>query len=201
MNTFKLVLLGDSGVGKTSILKKYLFDRFDFGENITIGASFFQRTINYQYKEEGKEMKLQIWDTAGQERFRSLVPMYVKNSNVCLIVFDCTDIDNINDYYNKWYDFIEEHKTTDNTLIYLVGTKRDLVNVIDVSRKVEKFIEKIHIKRSNLCFVSSKTGDYINELFNRIIIDLHEKNIKNIPQIENNIVLEEPSNTRNYYCC
>jgi small GTP-binding protein len=201
MNTFKLVLLGDSGVGKTSILKKYLFDRFDIGENITIGASFFQRTIDYRYKDEEKQIKLQIWDTAGQERFRSLVPMYVKNANVCLIVFDCTNIDNINDYYNKWYDFIDEHKTFNDTIIYLVGTKRDLVDVMDVSRKVEKFIEKIHIKRSNLCFVSSKTGNYINELFNRIILDLHEMNMKNIPQINNNIVLEDETNNTNYYCC
>lgn len=198
MNTFKMVLLGDSGVGKTSIIKKYLFDRFDSGENITIGASFFQRNINYNYKGEEKELKLQIWDTAGQERFRSMVPMYVKNASVCLIVFDCTDINNINDYYNRWYDFIDEHKTDENILIYLVGTKRDLVNTLDVSKKVESFIEKIHIKRSNLCFVSSKTGQCINELFNKIISDLNELNKK---PIKNEIILEEINLESKPYCC
>lgn len=200
MNTFKMVLLGDSGVGKTSIIKKYLFDRFDIGENITIGASFFQRNINYNYKGEEKELKLQIWDTAGQERFRSMVPMYVKNASVCLIVFDCTDINNINDYYNRWYDFIDEHKTDENILIYLVGTKRDLVNTLDVSKKVESLIEKIHIKRSNLCFVSSKTGQCIDELFNKIISDLNELNNKNIP-LENKIILEEINLESKTYCC
>lgn len=201
MNTFKLVLLGDSGVGKTSIIKKYLFDRFDVGENITIGASFFQRTINYHYKGEEKELKLQIWDTAGQERFRSLVPMYVKNATVCVIVFDCTNINDINNYYNQWYDFIDEHRIDDNLLIYLVGTKRDLVNVLDVSKKIENLIEKIHIKRNNLCFVSSKNGTYINELFNRIVLDLHELNINKI-HIDNKITLEDQTiNQQNYYCC
>lgn len=201
MNTYKLVLLGDSGVGKTSLIKKYLFDRFDVGENITIGASFFQRNINYIYKGEEKEIKLQFWDTAGQERFRSMVPMYVKNATVCIIVFDCTDINDINNYYNRWYDFIDEHKTDENILIYLVGSKRDLVNVLDVSRNVENLIEKIGIKRNNLCFISSKTGKYVDELFNRIINDIHEKHLKFIPKNENNIILDTLNIENKSYCC
>jgi small GTP-binding protein len=119
MNTFKVVLLGDSAVGKTSLVKRYIFDAFEIGECMTIGASFFNKNIKHKYKEEEKEINLQIWDTAGQERFRSMIPMYIRNAQIAIIVFDTREINNVKEYFERWINFIREYNN-DNILIYLV---------------------------------------------------------------------------------
>jgi small GTP-binding protein len=196
MYKYKLVLLGDSGVGKTSIINRYLYNKFNIFENSTIGGLFFQKDINYKYKDKEHQLKLQIWDTAGQERFRSMMPMYVKDANICLIVFDCSSISNLQEYYNRWYEFINNNKKIDDVIIYLIGTKRDLVNISDISKNIDNILDNINIKRNNICFVSSKTGEYMDTLFNRLIINLHEIIINKIlnPVNVEKIILEETHN-------
>jgi small GTP-binding protein len=196
MNTFKVVLLGDSGVGKTSLLKRYMFDMFESHESMTIGASFFQKTINHKYKEKEEEMTLQIWDTAGQERFRSMIPMYIRNAHIALIVFDSSENIDIKEYFKKWIGYIRENNG-DNIIIYLIGTKRDLIKITDINREV---LNHIDIDRKNIGFVSSKTGQFVNQLFDRILNDIIENNM-----IQNEIVEEKidltKSDSYNYKCC
>ena len=83
----KFVVLGDQGVGKTSILSKFMFDTFEPSPNPTVGIDFILKNIYL----ENRTIKLVQWDTAGQEKFRSLTPTYIKDANVAVIVYDVTN--------------------------------------------------------------------------------------------------------------
>lgn len=97
LKKFKLVFLGDQGVGKTSIIKRFIFDNFDENNSVilfdnelandlqaTIGVDLISKNITV----DGKTVRLNLWDTAGQERFRCLIPGYIRDSNVAIIVYD-----------------------------------------------------------------------------------------------------------------
>ena len=83
---YKFVVVGDSAVGKSCIATRYIHDHFYEFQEPTIGAAFMIKNVTI----DDKEIKLEIWDTAGQERYRSLAPMYYRNSNVALVVYDIT---------------------------------------------------------------------------------------------------------------
>ena len=117
---FKIVLIGDSGVGKTNILSRYINNEFSLATQSTVGVEFGSKII----KKNGKVIKLQIWDTAGQERYKSITSAYYKGSRGAFVVYDITrktTYDNI----DKW---IGELKTngSEDVLIMLVGNKSDL---------------------------------------------------------------------------
>ena len=87
MPKYKLVFLGDIYVGKTSIINQFMYDSFDNNYQATIGIDFLSKTLTIG----DKSMRLQLWDTAGQERFRSLIPNYIRDSSVAVVVFDVTN--------------------------------------------------------------------------------------------------------------
>lgn len=86
LSKYKLVFLGDQSVGKTSIITRFVYDKFDVNYQATIGIDFLTKT---QYLED-RSVRLQLWDTAGQERFRSLIPSYIRDSSVAVVVYDIT---------------------------------------------------------------------------------------------------------------
>jgi small GTP-binding protein len=118
--TFKIVLIGDSGVGKSSLLSRYFDNEFMEYYNATIGVDFKAKEISVKEK----TAKLQIWDTAGQERFRNITTSYYRMAHCFVLLFDTT---NRESFYNLdyWYGEIEKHKTKD-ALFILIGTKKDL---------------------------------------------------------------------------
>lgn|SRR3990167_419758 len=85
---YKLVFLGDQSVGKTSIVTRFMYDTFDSTYQATIGIDFLSKTMYL----EDRTVRLQLWDTAGQERFRSLIPSYIRDSSVAVIVYDITSM-------------------------------------------------------------------------------------------------------------
>eukprot|EP01036_Dinobryon_divergens_P040104 gene40104-52983_t len=85
---YKLVFLGDQGVGKTSIITRFMYDSFDKNYQATIGIDFLSKTMYL----EDRTVRLQLWDTAGQERFRSLIPSYIRDSSVAVVVYDITSV-------------------------------------------------------------------------------------------------------------
>ncbi|XP_043287659.1 ras-related protein RabJ-like [Venturia canescens] len=122
----KVVVLGSQCVGKTSLINRYVSKTFDAHVGPTIGASFFTCKINL---EDGR-IKLQIWDTAGQERFRSMAPMYYRNANAALLVFDITKYKTFAEI-KSWVT--ELNRNIDEALILiLVGNKSDLESVREV---------------------------------------------------------------------
>lgn len=173
----KLVLLGESSVGKSSIVTRFTTGNFH-RSNATIGAAFTTKTLSLEsiVPETGetidKKIKLEIWDTAGQERYRSLAPMYYRNTDVALIVFDVTNkdsiaraqswIDELNRYINEG-----EHEER-GILIKIVGNKIDL----NPEARETQNLPYIQDQGYNWFPVSAKTGDGIDELFDTIVKEI-----------------------------
>ena len=141
----KMVMLGDTGVGKSCLVSRFIYDSYNDYINATIGAQFMTKEFA-----DGK-YRIDIWDTAGQERFRSLIPMYVKGANILLIVLDVTTPkDQIDAQIDYWFNYIKEHIVGNSHYrIILVYNKIDIKHNFKVERD-ERFYESIE--------VSCKTG-------------------------------------------
>mmetsp|Transcript_19301 Transcript_19301/g.32881 ORF Transcript_19301/g.32881 Transcript_19301/m.32881 type:complete len:141 (+) Transcript_19301:75-497(+) len=122
---FKLIIIGDTGVGKSCLMKRVMDNEFKQEHQVTIGVEFgsFGLKINNQV------IKLQIWDTAGQERYDALTKMYFKGAEAAIVVYDVTD-DQSFEKAQKWLRELEETKDSESTEIvtFLVGNKIDCVS-------------------------------------------------------------------------
>ena len=105
--TCKVVLIGETGVGKTCIISRYVNNSFKEQVNSTLGANFLTKSIIMEdYKQS---IKFEIWDTAGQERYRALAKVFYKNAAVCVLVFDITKRKTFEELKNYWYKQIKEN--------------------------------------------------------------------------------------------
>lgn len=156
----KVIVLGDSGVGKTSILARFANNEFSSNYQATIGADFLFKELIV----DGTKFILQIWDTAGQERHNSLGGLYYRGTDCCVLVFDIT---NIESFYNavKWkLDFlIKSGNNQESTQLILVGNKRDL----ESNRAVDSSTAKTWAQKEGLiyCEVSAKENIHIEDVF------------------------------------
>lgn len=168
----KLLILGDSGTGKSSLLLRYTDEEFHNTYITTIGIDFKVKTVTIN----GKKVRIQVWDTAGQERFRTITQAYYRGCNGVLVVYDCTDKDSF-DHVTHWIKDLNNH-TNDNVSKILVGNKSDLVD-----ERVIKFEDgKVLAESYNINFfeTSAKTGNGVHDTFNSII-----SNIVHIYEINN----------------
>ena len=117
----KIVILGDSGVGKTSLLQQYVNQKSSMQTKPTIGADFQKKEIII----DNQIVNLQIWDTAGQEQFRSITKLFYKNSQAAVIVYDVTKRDSFQNV-ESWLEEIEDNRDQEDMLVYLVGNRVDL---------------------------------------------------------------------------
>merc|ERR1712119_50171 len=122
LTKFKLVFLDEQSVGKTSLITRFMYDSFDNTYQATIGIDFLSKTMYL----EDKTVRLQLWDTAGQERFRSLIPSYIRDSSVAVVVYD---VNNRVSFLNstRWVEDVRSERGSD-VIICLVGNKTDLGN-------------------------------------------------------------------------
>lgn len=157
---FKLVFLGDQSVGKTSIITRFMYDKFDTTYQATIGIDFLSKTMYL----EDRTLRLQLWDTAGQERFRSLIPSYIRDSSVAVIVYD---VANRQSFLNtsKWVEDVRTERGND-VIIVLVGNKTDLVDKRQVS--IEEGDNKARDFGVIFIETSAKAGFNIKPLFRKI---------------------------------
>jgi len=160
MRKFKIVFLGEQSVGKTSIITRFMYDSFDNAYQATIGIDFLSKTM-YQ---DNYTVRLQLWDTAGQERFRSLIPSYIRDSQVAVLVFDLTKRDSF-DQINKWCEDVRNERAED-VIIRIIGNKSDL----DSTRQVttEEAAIKAKELRAEYKEVSAKSGHGVKEFFNEL---------------------------------
>mmetsp|Transcript_20174 Transcript_20174/g.55692 ORF Transcript_20174/g.55692 Transcript_20174/m.55692 type:complete len:281 (-) Transcript_20174:431-1273(-) len=164
----KLVFLGDSSVGKTSIITRFVNDNYSGKYQATIGIDFLSKTV---YLEDGRVLKLLLWDTAGQERFRSLIPSYIRDSSAALVVYDISSRTSFENS-RQWIENVREERG-DDVLICLVGNKTDLGNE---RRKVSTEEGEERAREQGLLFTecSAKAGYNIMTTFAKIARALPE---------------------------
>jgi len=162
---FKLVLLGESAVGKSSIVLRFVKDQFDSYRESTIGAAFLTQTISL---DENTTVKFEIWDTAGQERYKSLAPMYYRNANCAVVVYDITQASSL-DKAKAWVKELQR-QANENIIIALAGNKLDLVTEQPDKRAITTVDAEAYAKESGLLFfeTSAKTAENVRELFTAI---------------------------------
>jgi len=164
---YKLVFVGDSSVGKTSIISRFMYDHFDSNYDATIGIDFLAKT----HTVNNKTVRLQLWDTAGQERFRSLIPSYIRDSSVAVVVYA---IDNIGSFQavDQWIKEVRAERENE-VLIVLVGNKFDLEDHRMVSRR--KGEEKARQNNAHFIETSAKTGFNVGKLFDLVAEKLPDR--------------------------
>ncbi|XP_014664567.1 PREDICTED: ras-related protein Rab-6A isoform X1 [Priapulus caudatus] len=160
LRKFKLVFLGEQSVGKTSLITRFMYDSFDNTYQATIGIDFLSKTMYL----EDRTVRLQLWDTAGQERFRSLIPSYIRDSTVAVVVYDITNANSFQQT-TKWIDDVRTERGND-VIIMLVGNKTDLSDKRQVS--IEEGERKA--KELGVMFIetSAKAGYNVKQLFRRV---------------------------------
>ncbi|CAO1623236.1 unnamed protein product [Jaminaea pallidilutea] len=160
LRKFKLVFLGEQSVGKTSLITRFMYDTFDSTYQATIGIDFLSKTMYL----EDRTVRLQLWDTAGQERFRSLIPSYIRDSSVAVVVYDITNRASFQNT-SKWVDDVRAERGSD-VIIVLVGNKTDLGD----KRQVTTEEAEAKASELNLMFIetSAKAGHNVKTLFKKI---------------------------------
>ncbi|KAI4892656.1 hypothetical protein NFI96_022792 [Prochilodus magdalenae] len=173
LRKFKLVFLGEQSVGKTSLITRFMYDSFDntyqsssalmyrfLNLQATIGIDFLSKTMYL----EDRTVRLQLWDTAGQERFRSLIPSYIRDSTVAVVVYDITNVNSFQQT-TKWIDDVRTERGSD-VIIMLVGNKTDLAD----KRQITTEEGEQRAKEMNVLFIetSAKTGYNVKQLFRRV---------------------------------
>ena len=177
---FKIILIGDSSVGKTNILSKFLNNEFDENSKPTVGVEFGSK--NFQI--EDNIIKAQIWDTAGQERYRSITSAYYKGAKGCLLIYDITkrkSFESIDTWVSQFKESVEG-----NVNMILIGNKCDLENEREVKREEGEEKAKFH----NMAFMetSALNGTNIEKAFEELINEVYTIN-KTLFQKKVNILL------------
>ncbi|XP_014256594.1 ras-related protein Rab-5C isoform X2 [Cimex lectularius] len=154
---FKLVLLGESAVGKSSLVLRFVKGQFHEFQESTIGAAFLTQTVCL----DDMTVKFEIWDTAGQERYHSLAPMYYRGAQAAIVVYDVTN----QDTFGRAKTWVKElqRQASPNIVIALAGNKSDLAN----KRSVELEEAQAYAEENGLLFMetSAKTAMHVNEIF------------------------------------
>lgn len=177
--TNKIVFLGDSSVGKTSIINSFFQDIFIQEQAPTIGAFVTTKSVNL---DDGKEVTLNIWDTAGQERYRALAPMYFRDANIAILVYAINSKDSF-EKLRGWIDNLENNTTIMPHLI-IVGNKTDLVEERTV--QFNEALEFAEASKATFFECSAKLSEGINELFHTAA------NIISQMSSENNVQSDQP---------
>ena len=166
----KIIIVGDSGVGKTNLITRFASDKFDKNSKATIGVEFIYKTI----KINNKIFKIEIWDTAGQERYKSITSAYYKGARGAIVVYDITSEDSFKNI-DVWIEEVKS-KATSNLQIMLIGNKSDLFKDRKISK--EQGIDKARSLNLFLFEASALDKTNVNEAFKRLLSEIY-LNIKN----------------------
>ena len=159
----KIVLLGDSGVGQTCLISRFISGQFDANVNSTNGASYASKKV--EYPELGKSLVLDIWDTAGQEKYKSLTKFFYKDAAMVVLVYDITRRESFDNLKNFWYKEIKEHGEKD-IVLGIAGNKSDLYDDEAVPEKeAREFAESVG---AVFTLTSAQNNSGVNKLFENI---------------------------------
>ncbi|BBG99315.1 hypothetical protein PRUPE_3G113200 [Prunus persica] len=175
---FKLVLIGDSGVGKSNLLSRFTRNEFNLESKSTIGVEFATKTMNV----DGKTIKAQIWDTAGQERYRAITSAYYRGAVGALLVYDVTrgaTFENV----ARWLKELRDH-TDPNIVVMLIGNKSDLRHLVAVSKEDGKSFAE----RESLYFMETSALEATNveNAFTEVLTQIYRVVSKRAVEAGNN---------------
>ena len=193
---FNIITIGDSNVGKTSIIRRYIYNVFEPQNISTIGVAFSFKEITL---ENGKTIKLRLVDTAGQEKFKSVAKSYYKNSDGVLFVFDINNVESFENI-SEWIQCFEDNHTgKDNIPRFLIGNKSDLEHKV-TEEEINKFLEKHNNKYK---FVSTSALDNINidKVFQDIAEEIYKIYLTTVNKGQSKIVIDKYKNDQgNRHC-
>ena len=169
-NDCKVVLLGGSGVGKTSLITRFVSSSFNDKQSTTIGGYFINKEIFIE--KYNKDIKLNIWDTAGQERYRSLTKFFYKDAKIIIFTYDITNNDSFDELKNYWFEQLK-NLSMENIVIGIAGNKSDLIEEEKVSEEdAREYASKIN---ASFRLTSALNNIGVEELFKELIEKYIEK--------------------------
>lgn len=183
---FKIILLGNAGTGKTSLIDRYIRNSYSEHSTTTVGVELGSRIIEL----DGKTIKLQVWDLAGHDRYRTIIRSYYRTAMGVLFVYDMDNIDTLANI-ESWVDDLK-HYCDKEVVSCLVGNKTDLEREPDMDR-IEKVMKECGIDYH--MEVSARTGEKVDEVFETMALKILERyrgyekllqnnNVKLVPQVE-----------------
>ncbi|UJR35616.1 hypothetical protein I4U23_028366 [Adineta vaga] len=188
---FKMVLLGESAVGKSSLVLRFVKGQFHEYQESTIGAAFLTQTVSV----DDTTVKLELWDTAGQERYHSLAPMYYRGAQAAIVVYDITNADTFS-RAKVWVKELQR-QAAPNIVIALAGNKADLA----AKRQIEVVDAQAYAEENGLIFMetSAKTAMNVNDIFMAIAKKLPKNQDSSTaggkPAGGNSITVDRPANS------
>ncbi|KAM3141938.1 hypothetical protein pb186bvf_006024 [Paramecium bursaria] len=203
----KVVIIGDVGVGKTSITNVFVSESFDVNEKSTCGAAFQTKICIYENSkftfQVSNDYIFQIWDTAGQEKYQSLISLYYKDAQVALLVFDITDPKSF-ERINIWVNDLRDRK--DELIMILVGNKSDLTGYQQVGYdQIKSYADS---QNCEFRIVSAKTNEGIQDLFQFVAqkVQNHQPQAKSEMKKTNSYMLqnrppESQKDQKKFGCC
>ena len=178
---FSIITLGESGVGKTSILKRFIYSVYEEDNASTIGLNFAFKIITLK---NNKKVKIKVIDTAGQEKYRSLAKSYIKNAQAVLYVFSIDQKDSL-EKIKGWINMFRESKNNPNIPCYLIRNKSDLMGQFD-EESINDLMNDNHI--SGFISVSAKENVNIDKIFEDIS-ELWYKKYRKLQKLRKNITV------------
>lgn len=166
----KVVFLGDSAVGKSSISQRFCKNIFTGEHEVTIGGAYIQQKVQLK---NGASLKLHLWDTGGEERFRAMAPLYYRDANAAVLVYDVANKQTF-DSIKYWLNELDSKVKQDGLVLALAGNKCDLP---ESKRQVTTLTAKNFAESNKMIFAetSAKTGDGVNSLFQQLSEEISRK--------------------------
>lgn len=201
---FKIILIGDSGTGKTSLINRYIYNNFHEKYLCTIGVDFMMKKV---VLDDNTVIKLQIWDTAGMEKYKQITSTYYRGAQGAIVVFDLSSQTSFNSV-SKWVnDFKQISNPNYHQTIYIVGNKNDLVDKREVTQEdIDNYCEM-----NNFAYLetSAKTGEGVEKMFMgfaKELVTKYESNGEgNIPLFQRgnviNLETKGEDNKKSGTCC
>lgn len=168
---FKIVIIGDSGVGKTNLLLRLAKNQFFGDTKPTIGVEFDAKTFTF----DGTKVKAQIWDTAGQERYRAITSAYYRGTKGALLVYDVTSQQSFEDCMAIWLMELNNNSNKQDIVLALIGNKSD---VPEKEREVSIEQGRQMAEKNGMIFfeTSAMNGENVEEAFKKLVFDIYIKN-------------------------
>ena len=195
----KIVVIGDSGVGKTNLIRRFILNTFSENTKATVGVEF----ISKSYKINNHIFKIELWDTAGQERYKSITAVYYKGAKGALLVYDTTSKISFNSI-DKWMEEIRD-KTTSDIKLMIIGNKIDLKDYREVT--TEEAIEKAKTLGVPVMETSALDATNVNKAFHDLLKEIYKdmknkiKNIGNTSTDNKDGIQLETNEKKKSGCC